>query len=72
MDQGDIVAVIGQIERFLNCGVAAADNDNLLAPIEEPIAGRTGADAFAAERLLPGAPSHCACAPVATINMPQG
>ena len=66
MDQGHVVAVVGQVQRFLDRGVAAADHRDLLAAVEEPVAGRAGRRALAASYALPtAAPSHLACAPVA-------
>ena len=42
VDQRDVMAVIGEVERFLDRGVAAADHRDLLAAIEEAVAGRAG------------------------------
>src|SRR6202030_2406095 len=49
MHQGDMRCDVGQVQRLLNGGVAAADDRDRLAAIEEAIAGCTGGDAFAAE-----------------------
>jgi hypothetical protein len=54
VDQGDVVGVVGQVQRFLDRGVAAADHRDLLAAVEEPVAGGAGRDALAAEPLLAG------------------
>src|SRR5205807_140280 len=42
VDQGHVVAVVGQVQRLLYRGVAAADDGNLLAAIEEAVAGGAG------------------------------
>ena len=42
VDQSDVMAVIGEVERFLDRGVAAADHRHLLAAVEEAVAGRAG------------------------------
>src|SRR3546814_14558135 len=52
VDQRHVVAVVGEVERFLDRGVAAADHDDLLAPLEKSVAGRTGRHALAAQFLL--------------------
>ena len=44
--------MVRQIERFLDGRIAAADDDDLLAAEEKPVAGRTGRDAEAAEHLF--------------------
>ena len=43
---------VGQEQRFLDRGVAAADHEHLLAAIEEAVAGRAGRNAEALELLL--------------------
>jgi hypothetical protein len=45
---------VGEIERFLDRGVAAADHQHLVALVEEAVAGRAGRDATAAEFLFRG------------------
>ena len=45
---------VGEIERLLDGGVAAADHDDLLAAEEEAVAGRAGRDAEALELRLRG------------------
>ena len=52
MDQRHIVRVIGEVERFLNRRVAAANHSDLLAAEEESIACRAGRNALAAQLLL--------------------
>ena len=42
MDQGDVLRMVGQVQRFFNCGIAAADHHHLFAAIEKPVAGRAG------------------------------
>jgi hypothetical protein len=42
MDQGNVLAVVGHVDGFLDGGVAAADHRHLLAAIEEAVAGGTG------------------------------
>ena len=43
--QGDFRGKIGEIERFFNGGVAAADDDHFLAAVKEAVAGGAGRDA---------------------------
>ena len=43
---------IGQKQRFLDRGIAAADHDDFLAAIEEAVAGRAGRDAETLELLF--------------------
>ena len=52
MDDVTLAAMVGEVERLLDRGVAAADHDDVLAAIEEAVAGRAGGDAEAAELLL--------------------
>ncbi len=47
-----LLGVVGQVERLLDRGVAAADHRNPLAAVEEPVAGRAGRDAGALQPLL--------------------
>jgi hypothetical protein len=54
VDQRDLGGEIGQEQRLFDGGVAAADHDDLLAAIEEPVAGGAGRDAEALEMLLRG------------------
>ena len=51
---GDPGGEIGQEQRFLDSGVAAADHDDFLVAVEEAVAGGAGRDAEAAEFLLGG------------------
>ena len=67
--QGDLGGEVGEIERFLDRGVAAAYDDDLLAAVEEAVAGRTGRYAITLELLLRGEPEPRACAPVAMISV---
>src|SRR3546814_3265642 len=46
------MAVIGEVDRFLDSGVAAADHRHLLPPEKETVAGRAGGNARSAQ-LLP-------------------
>ncbi|CAM5289963.1 hypothetical protein SSCI18S_00268 [Sphingobium scionense] len=46
------MAVVGEVERFLDRRIAAADDHDLLAAIEEAVAGGAGADALALQMLL--------------------
>src|ERR1043165_7755049 len=46
------MAVVGHVQRFLDRGVAAADDRNLLAPVEEAVAGRAGRGAPALHMLF--------------------
>ena len=52
VDEGDPAGVVGEVERLLHGGVAAADHRDLLAAEEEAIAGGTGRNAEAHEALL--------------------
>ena len=52
MDQRDLGGEIGEIERFLDRRVAAADDHDLLVAEEEAVAGGAGRDAEALEGLL--------------------
>ena len=49
VDDGDLGGEIGEEQRFLDSGVAAADDDHFLAAIEEAVAGGAGGDAKALE-----------------------
>ncbi len=42
MDQRHMIGMVGEVERFLHRGVAAADHRDPPAAIEKPIACRTG------------------------------
>ena len=44
MDQGDLGGVVGEVERFFDRGVAAADDQHFLAAIEKTVAGGAGRD----------------------------
>ena len=69
VDQRDLGGEVGQEQRLLDRRVAAADHHDLLAAVEEAVAGGAGRDAEALELLLATAgPSHFACAPVARIT----
>src|SRR5215472_17127162 len=52
MYDGDAARDIRQIKGFLDCGVAAADYDDVLTFVEETVASRTSGYAFAHVRLL--------------------
>ncbi len=67
--QRDLGGEIGEEQRFLDGGVAAADHDHLLAAIEEAVAGGAGGDAEALELLLGRQASQRAWAPVAMIRV---
>ncbi len=54
MDQRDLRGEVGQEQRLFDRGVAAADHHDLLAAIEEPVAGGAGRDAEALEMLFAG------------------
>src|SRR3546814_12584893 len=54
VDQGHLVADVGEVERLLHGGVAAADHHDLLAAVEEAVAGGAGGNAAAVELLLAG------------------
>ena len=50
VDQRHIRAMIGEIKRFFNCRVAAADDGDLFAAIEKPVTGRASRNALALQR----------------------
>jgi hypothetical protein len=52
MDDGDLGGEVGEEQRLLDSGVAAADHQDLLAAVEEAVAGGAGGDAKALELLL--------------------
>src|SRR4051794_40634107 len=52
VDDGDVSREIGEEEGFLYCGVAAANDNDVLATIEEAVAGRAGRDAITFELLF--------------------
>jgi hypothetical protein len=68
VDQRHLAGEVGQEQRLFDGGIAAADHHDLLAAIEEAVAGGAGRDAEALELLLAWQPSHFACAPVARIT----
>ena len=69
---GDLLGEVGQEDRLLDRGVAAADDHDLFALVEEAIAGGACGDAVALERSLPKAmPSQRAWAPVQMISTSQ-
>ena len=51
---GDLGGEIGEEQRLLDCGIAAADDDDFLVAVEEAVAGRAGRHAVALELLLRG------------------
>ena len=72
VDDGHLRGEMGEEERFLDRGVAAADHHHLAVLVEEAVAGGAGRDAEAAELLLATAGSAtCAWAPVAMISASQ-
>jgi hypothetical protein len=52
MDQRDVMAVVGEVQRFLDRGVAAADHRHLLAAVEEAVAGAQALTPAALQMLL--------------------
>src|SRR5205085_4614673 len=52
MDQGNVMTVVGHVERFFHRRIAAADHDHLAPAVEEAVAGRAGRYALALEMLL--------------------
>ena len=54
VDHRDLVGEVGEEQRFLDGGVAAADDRDLAVLVEEAVAGGAGRDAEAAELLLGG------------------
>ena len=56
MHEQHLACDIGEVDRLLDRGVAAADHDHLLAAEEEAVAGGASRDAIASEALLGGKP----------------
>jgi len=54
MDHRDLAGDVGQVERLLDRGVAAADHADVLVAVEEAVAGGAGRHALAHEGLLRG------------------
>jgi hypothetical protein len=54
MHQGHLLRDVGEVERLLDGSVAAADDGDVLALVEEAVAGGAGGDAAAGEGLLGG------------------
>ena len=54
MDERHLVGEVGQEERVLDGGIAAADHHDLAVAVEEAVAGGAGGDAEAAKALLGG------------------
>src|SRR5690606_26926917 len=52
VDEHDLGGEVGEEQRFLDGGVAAADHQHLPAAVEEAVAGGAGGDAVSAEPLL--------------------
>ena len=52
--QYDFTGDIGKVQRLFHRGVPAPDHRDLLTPVEEPVTGSAGADAFSHVRLLGG------------------
>ena len=52
MDESDGVGKIGEEQRLLGSGVAAADHRNIASAVEEAVTGGAARDAEAAELLL--------------------
>ncbi len=52
VDQVDLAGEVGEVERLLDGGIAAADHRDLLVLVEEPVAGGAGGHALAHELLL--------------------
>ncbi len=52
MHDCDVPCNVREVERFLDCGVAAADHGHVLVAVEEPVAGGAGGHAAAHEFFL--------------------
>ena len=52
VNHGDPPGNVGQVQRFLDRGVTAADDRDILTLVEKPVAGRARGHALAHERLL--------------------
>ena len=64
MNQGDADAMVGQIERFLDRGIAAADDHDLAAAEENPSQVAQAETPEPRNLSSLGKPSQRACAPV--------
>ena len=67
----DLGGEVGEVERFLDRGVAAADDHDLLVAEKEAVARGACRHAEALEASSLGSPSQRACAPVAMISASQ-
>ncbi|MNS96887.1 hypothetical protein D3C72_1312050 [compost metagenome] len=54
VDQGDLAADVGQVQRFFDGGVAAAHHDHVLVAVEKAVAGGAAGHAAAHEGLFRG------------------
>ena len=54
VNQRDVRGNIGQVQRFLDRGIASANDGNRLLPVEKAVTGRTGGNAPALEGLFGG------------------
>src|SRR3954454_3653058 len=52
MDERDVMAVVGEVERFLDRGVAPSDHRDALAAVKEAVAGRASRGAPALHMLF--------------------
>ena len=52
VNHGYLRGEVGEVECLLDGRIAAADDDHLLAPVEEPVAGGAGGDTVALELLF--------------------
>jgi hypothetical protein len=69
--QRDLGGDVGQIQRLLDRGVAAADDGDLLIAVEKAVAGGAGGNAAALEGSSDSMPRYIALAPVAMISASQ-
>ena len=69
--QVDLAGDVGQVQRFLDRGIAAADHGDVLVLVEEAVAGGAGGHAAPLERSSDGMPRYLAVAPVAMISASQ-
>ena len=71
MDQVHLARDVRQVQRFLDRGIAAADDADFLAPVEKAVAGRAAATPLPMNFCSDGRPRYLADAPVAMISASQ-
>jgi len=71
MHDGDVVRNIGEVQRLFDGRIAAADHRDILALVEEAVAGRTSRYTLARKPCSLGMPRYFALAPVVMISASQ-